>query len=130
MIELIQMFEEFYAHSIFHNPFLIALFFLIIFNSFLGHARAWATKTFDSSKSRTGIIKDTALILALFMVCPFFHMYDACTLLNVGVIFLSVSYGHDIMVNYMVLGGRLPNGLTEIMEDYLNRDIRKKRGSG
>jgi len=119
--DLYTIYKEFYIFDLMQHPVLSALVFLILLDIALGFSRAWATNSWDSKKSRMGLISHFALVIVLILVYPQLNHFGFGLLTDSFLLAFCLSYLSSIVANWKGLGGWIP----PMLEKKLNYEIEK-----
>ena len=121
MDELTNVYLNFHILAFDKHPLFSLLVFLVFIDIVLGYAKGWATKKWDSSKARKGLVTHSLLVVILMFVYPQVKRYGFTPVVDAFLVGFCLSYGGSIAANWRALGGWLPKGLIERLDYELKK---------
>jgi toxin secretion/phage lysis holin len=111
MTELINRYYE-----IFNDIYVHAFAGIIVFDIITGLAKAWVTKTVNSTIGRRGLIEHLIALVLVVTVYPYLIFIGFEEVATAFIIFFIATYGVSLIENLSAIGVPFPKGLKRRLE--------------
>lgn len=111
MTELVNRYYE-----IFNDIYVHAFAGIIVFDIITGLAKAWVTKTVNSTIGRRGLIEHLIVLVLVVTVYPYLIFIGFEEVATAFIIFFIATYGVSLIENLSAIGVPFPKGLKRRLE--------------
>jgi toxin secretion/phage lysis holin len=111
MTELVNRYYE-----IFNDIYVHAFAGIIVFDIITGLAKAWVTKTINSTIGRRGLIEHLIVLVLVVTVYPYLIYIGFEEVATAFIIFFIATYGVSLIENLSAIGVPFPKGLKRRLE--------------
>lgn len=111
MTELVNRYYE-----IFNDIYIHALAGIIVFDIITGLAKAWVTKTINSTIGRRGLIEHLIVLVLVVTVYPYLIYIGFEEVATAFIIFFIATYSVSLIENLSAIGVPFPKGLKRRLE--------------
>lgn len=111
MTELVNRYYE-----IFNDIYIHAFAGIIVFDIITGLAKAWVTKTVNSTIGRRGLIEHLIVLVLVVTVYPYLIFIGFEEVATAFIIFFIATYGVSLIENLSAIGVPFPKGLKRRLE--------------
>ena len=111
MTELVNRYYE-----IFNDIYVHAFAGIIVFDIITGLAKAWVTKTVNSTIGRRGLIEHLIVLVLVVTVYPYLIFIGFEEVATAFIIFFIATYGVSLIDNLAAIGVPFPKGLKRRLE--------------
>jgi len=111
MTELVNQYYE-----IFNDIYVHAFAGIIVFDIITGLAKAWVTKTVNSTIGRRGLIEHLIVLVLVVTVYPYLIFIGFEEVATAFIIFFIATYGVSLIENLSAIGVPFPKGLKRRLE--------------
>ena len=111
MTELVNRYYE-----IFNDIYVHAFAGIIVFDIITGLAKAWVTKTVNSTIGRRGLIEHLIVLVSVVTVYPYLIFIGFEEVATAFIIFFIATYGVSLIENLSAIGVPFPKGLKRRLE--------------
>lgn len=111
MTELVNRYYE-----IFNDIYIHAFAGIIVFDIITGLAKAWVTKTINSTIGRRGLIEHLIVLVLVVTVYPYLIYIGFEEVATAFIIFFIATYGVSLIENLSAIGVPFPKGLKRRLE--------------
>jgi len=111
MTELVNRYYE-----IFNDIYVHAFAGIIVFDIITGLAKAWVTKTINSTIGRRGLIEHLIVLVLVVTVYPYLIYIGFEEVATAFIIFFIAAYGVSLIENLSAIGVPFPKGLKRRLE--------------
>lgn len=111
MTELVNRYYE-----IFNDIYVHAFAGIIVFDIITGLAKAWVTKTINSTIGRRGLIEHLIVLVLVVTVYPYLIFIGFEEVATAFIIFFIATYGVSLIENLSAIGVPFPKGLKRRLE--------------
>lgn len=111
MTELVNRYYE-----IFNDIYVHAFAGIIIFDIITGLAKAWVTKTINSTIGRRGLIEHLIVLVLIVTVYPYLIYIGFEEVATAFIVFFIATYGVSLIENLSAIGVPFPKGLKRRLE--------------
>lgn len=111
MTELVNRYYE-----IFNDIYIHAFAGIMVFDIITGLAKAWVTKTINSTIGRRGLIEHLIVLVLVVTVYPYLIYIGFEEVATAFIIFFIATYGVSLIENLSAIGVPFPKGLKRRLE--------------
>jgi toxin secretion/phage lysis holin len=108
-VELIELYKEFYHSNVLSHPIFLAYLGVVLFDVLAGFARAWVTKTYQSTIARQGISSHALILLAATLAYPVLNKIGLGSIGDSVLLFYVAANGTSIIANLAAIGIPFPD---------------------
>ena len=111
LAELANQYDE-----VFNDIYIHALAGIIVFDIITGLAKAWVTKTINSTIGRRGLIEHLFVLVLVVTVYPYLIYIGFEEVATAFIFFFIATYGVSLIENLATIGVPFPKGIKKILE--------------
>ena len=103
-------------YELFNDIYIHALAGIIVFDIITGLAKAWVTKTVNSTIGRRGLVEHLIVLVLVVTVYPYLIFIGFEEVATAFIIFFIATYGVSLIENLSAVGVPFPRGLKRRLE--------------
>ena len=113
-ITLAELANQYY--ELFNDIYIHALVGIIVFDIITGLAKAWVTKTVNSTIGRRGLIEHLIVLVLVVTVYPYLIYIGFEEVATAFIFFFIATYGVSLIENLAAIGVPFPKGIKKRLE--------------
>ena len=103
-------------YELFNDIYIHALAVIIVFDIITGLAKAWVTKTVNSTIGRRGLIEHLIVLVLVVTVYPYLIYIGFEEVATAFIFFFIATYGVSLIENLAAIGVPFPKGIKKRLE--------------
>jgi len=103
-------------YEVFNDIYIHALAGIIVFDIITGLAKAWVTKTINSTIGRRGLIEHLFVLVLVVTVYPYLIYIGFEEVATAFIFFFIATYGVSLIENLAAIGVPFPKGIKKRLE--------------